>query len=155
VYCRPDEGLRHIHHTPAIHPSPSLCLLATPALVRLPFLFIFATLLLPRKSKTMFLYKGPLVIHVCYFAPDSFFISRFFLTVCGSYKSYTVLAVPSDKGKYGVRSPKFSLAETPQKGRNPPPIPPHLGSYTRALLVSQIRRHLFVTPCCQLISRDP
>jgi hypothetical protein len=29
--------------------------------------------------------------------------------------------------------------------RNPPP--PHLGSYTRALLVSQDRRHLFVTPC--------
>jgi hypothetical protein len=36
--------------------------------------------------------------------------------------------------------------------RNPPfPIPPHLGSHTRALLVSQDRRHLFVTPgpCCQ------
>ncbi len=28
----------------------------------------------------------------------------------------------------------------------PPPLPPHLGSYTRALLVSQDRRHLFVTP---------
>ncbi len=28
----------------------------------------------------------------------------------------------------------------------PPPFP-HLGSYTRALLVSQDRRHLFVTPC--------
>ncbi len=26
------------------------------------------------------------------------------------------------------------------------PPPPHLGSYTRALLVSQDRRHLFVTP---------
>jgi hypothetical protein len=26
-------------------------------------------------------------------------------------------------------------------------LPPHLGSYTRALLVSQDRRHLFVTPC--------
>ncbi len=26
------------------------------------------------------------------------------------------------------------------------PAPPHLGSYTRALLVSQDRRHLFVTP---------
>ncbi len=34
------------------------------------------------------------------------------------------------------------LAETPQ-----PPPPLHLGSYTRALLVSQDRRHLFVTPC--------
>ncbi len=28
-----------------------------------------------------------------------------------------------------------------------PPLPPHLGSYTRALLASQDRRHLFVTPC--------
>jgi hypothetical protein len=28
-----------------------------------------------------------------------------------------------------------------------PPLPPHLGSYTRALLVSLDRRHLFVTPC--------
>jgi hypothetical protein len=50
--------------------------------------------------------------------------------------------------KYGVRSPKFiwalcaqlySLTET-----SPPP--PHLGSYTRAPLVSQDGRHLFVTP---------
>ncbi len=32
---------------------------------------------------------------------------------------------------------------------NPPPPPPHLGSYTRALLVSQDRRHLFVAPCIQ------
>ncbi len=35
----------------------------------------------------------------------------------------------------------YSLAETPQ------PLPPLLGSYTRALLVSQDRQHLFVTPC--------
>jgi len=28
-----------------------------------------------------------------------------------------------------------------------PPLSPHLGSYTRALLISQDRRHLFVTPC--------
>ncbi len=39
----------------------------------------------------------------------------------------------------------YSLAETPQL-----PIPPHLGSYTRVLLVSQNRRHLFVTPCVPL-----
>jgi hypothetical protein len=54
--------------------------------------------------------------------------------------------------KYTVISPKFiwgscvqpySLAETPQL---PPPLPPHLGSYTRAPLVSQDRRNLFVTP---------
>ncbi len=31
----------------------------------------------------------------------------------------------------------------------PPPHPPHLGSYTRTLLVSQDRRHLFVTPWSQ------
>ncbi len=30
----------------------------------------------------------------------------------------------------------------------PPPPPPHLGLCTRALLVSQERRHLFVTPYC-------
>ncbi len=51
--------------------------------------------------------------------------------------------------KYGVRSPEFiwvpcaqlySLAETPH------PPPPHL----RALLLSQHRRHLFVTPSQQL-----
>ncbi len=29
----------------------------------------------------------------------------------------------------------------------PPPPPPHLGSNTGALLVSQDRRHLYVTPC--------
>jgi hypothetical protein len=40
------------------------------------------------------------------------------------------------------------LAETPQ----PPPLPPHLGSYTRSLLVSQDRRHLFVTPCLGSVS---
>ncbi len=34
----------------------------------------------------------------------------------------------------------YSLAETPQLN------PPHLGSYTRTLLVSQDRRHLFLTP---------
>ncbi len=31
--------------------------------------------------------------------------------------------------------------------RNFPPSPPHLGSYARALRVSQDKRHLFVTPC--------
>ncbi len=54
--------------------------------------------------------------------------------------------------KYGVRSPYFiwasgaqlySLAETQQLL---PPPPPHLGSYMRSLLVSEDRRHFFVTP---------
>ncbi len=35
------------------------------------------------------------------------------------------------------------------KPRKPPP-PPHLGSYMRALLVSQGRRHLFVTPLVKM-----
>ncbi len=39
----------------------------------------------------------------------------------------------------------FSLAEIPQHARNSP-LPPHLGSYRRMLLVCQDRRHLFVTP---------
>ncbi len=37
----------------------------------------------------------------------------------------------------------YSLAETPAT----PYLPPHLGSYTRALLVSLDRRHLFKNPC--------
>jgi hypothetical protein len=42
---------------------------------------------------------------------------------------------------------RYSLAEAPQ---TPPPIPPTLmGTYTRALLFSQERRHLFVTPRCE------
>ncbi len=32
------------------------------------------------------------------------------------------------------------------------PPPPHLNSYARALLVSQDRRHLFVTPCFPVMS---
>ncbi len=52
--------------------------------------------------------------------------------------------------KYGVWSPKFIWAPVHSctlwlRPRNPPP--PQLGSYTRALLVSQDRRHLLVTPC--------
>ncbi len=52
--------------------------------------------------------------------------------------------------KYRVRSPKFIWAPVSScthwlRPRNSRP-PPHLGSYTRALLVSQDRRHLFVTP---------
>jgi hypothetical protein len=43
--------------------------------------------------------------------------------------------------KYGVRSPKFIWAPMYNS-----PLPLHLGSYTRALLVSQDRRHLLVTP---------
>ncbi len=43
----------------------------------------------------------------------------------------------------------YSLPETLQ----PHLLPPHLGSYTRALLVSQDRRHLFVTPCYKCISK--
>ncbi len=54
--------------------------------------------------------------------------------------------------KYGVRSPKFIWAPvyscTHWMGPRNTPHPPvfFLGSYTRALLVNQDRRHLFVTP---------
>jgi hypothetical protein len=53
--------------------------------------------------------------------------------------------------KYRVRSPKFIWAPLHScthwlRPRISPPFPPHLGSYTRALLVSADRRHLFVTP---------
>ncbi len=80
-------------------------------------------------------FPNPIIIKVVSFSP-----------VIYDYKS---------KVKNGVRSPKFiwascvhlySLAETPQP-QHPPPPPSHLGSYTRALLVCQNRRHLFVTPC--------
>jgi hypothetical protein len=40
-------------------------------------------------------------------------------------------------------------------GWNPSTPPPYLGSYTRALLVSQNRRHLFVTPWQYWIPHDP
>jgi hypothetical protein len=36
---------------------------------------------------------------------------------------------------------RYSLAEAPQLP--PPPFPPHLDLYTRVLLVSKDRRHLF------------
>jgi hypothetical protein len=59
---------------------------------------------------------------------------------------------------HGVRSTKFIWAPVNScthwlrvKPRNSPPLPLHLGSYTRALLVSQDRRHLFVTPCHTLL----
>ncbi len=57
--------------------------------------------------------------------------------------------------KYGDRSSKFTWAPVyscthwlrlPQS----PPSPPQLGSYTRALLASQDRRHLFVNPCSNI-----
>jgi hypothetical protein len=46
--------------------------------------------------------------------------------------------------KYGVRSPAVLIGRGPAT----PLHPPHLVSYTRVLLVSQDRRDLFVTPCC-------
>jgi hypothetical protein len=54
---------------------------------------------------------------------------------------------------YEVRSPKFIWATCAQLyalAETPPRNPPHLGSNTMALLVSQDRRHLFVTPWIQL-----
>ncbi len=49
----------------------------------------------------------------------------------------------------------YSLSETPQPPP-PSPLPPHFGSdfgsYARALLASQDRQHLFVTPCFLLVN---
>jgi hypothetical protein len=54
------------------------------------------------------------------------------------------------KVKYGIKSPKFIWAPCAQLYSmlipSNPPSPPHLGSYTRSVLVSQDRRHLSETP---------
>ncbi len=51
--------------------------------------------------------------------------------------------------KMEVISPCHVMCTAVLIGRDPAttPIPPHLDSYTRALLVSKDRRHLFVTLC--------
>ncbi len=58
--------------------------------------------------------------------------------------------VPNTYVKYGVRSPKFIWAPvyicTPWLKHRNSRLPSHLGSYTRTLLVSLDRQHLFVTP---------
>ncbi len=46
------------------------------------------------------------------------------------------------------REQLYSVAETPQPPSSPPPHLDSYTSYTRALLVSQDRRHLLVTPWC-------
>ncbi len=56
-----------------------------------------------------------------------------YITLCVNHRLNMALDLQS---LFGL----FSLAETPQL-----PLPPHLGSYMRALLVSQERRHLFLT----------
>ncbi len=71
-----------------------------------------------------------------------------FLQVPFSISVYTV-------GKYGVGSPKFIWAPVYScthwlRPRNFLLLPLHLGSYTRALLVSQDRRHLFGIHECYL-----
>ncbi len=52
---------------------------------------------------------------------------------------------------YGVRYPKFIWTPVYSCTHWLRPLSPHLGSYTRALLVSQDRRHLLVTPCEQYL----
>jgi hypothetical protein len=75
----------------------------------------------------------------------------------GSYQNYQNLAVSNQlldvgrgggaKVKYGVRSPKLiwaPIAQLYSLAENLKPLPPHMGSFTRALLVNQDRRHFFV-----------
>ncbi len=81
----------------------------------------------------------------------AFAISR---DVCLMKSTQSTKHVPicqEPKIKYGVRSPKiiwapctqlYSLAETPQ----PLPSTPRIWAHTRALLVRQDRRYLFLTP---------
>ncbi len=63
--------------------------------------------------------------------------------------------------KYGVRSlkiiwaPLYSCTHWLRPRNSPPPFPPHLGSYTRAILVSKDRRDLFVTPWLGLSQHWP
>ncbi len=72
------------------------------------------------------------------------------------YHIYPVfLSLSEAQVKYGVVSPKFIWAPaytTVLMGWDPatPALPPHLGSYTMALLVSQGRRHRFVIPWSEL-----
>jgi hypothetical protein len=44
-----------------------------------------------------------------------------------------------------IWAPVYTVGTDWLRHRNSP-LPPHLASYTRALLVSQDRRHLFITP---------
>ncbi len=67
------------------------------------------------------------------------------------FPSFLVRENHSHRLNGGVKSPKFILAACVQLyslAETPHPSSPllHLGSYMRALLVSQNRRHLFVTP---------
>jgi hypothetical protein len=80
-----------------------------------------------------------------WFSKCSFCFTYFVAGYAGSYIKPQV--------KYGVRSlkfiwaPKYSCTHWLRpRNCNSPPSPPHLGSYTRALLVSQDRRHIFVIP---------
>ncbi len=57
-----------------------------------------------------------------------------------AYFTLMIECTPESSGYYSV----YSVAETPQP---PPPIRPHLDSYSRTLLTSKEgRRHLFVPP---------
>jgi len=76
------------------------------------------------------------------------------LFFCSSAIQIEQLRQQRSEVRYGGRSPKFIWAQCHVMctavliGWDPatPPFPPHCDSYTRALLVSKDRRHLFVTP---------
>ncbi len=84
---------------------------------------------------------------VCYWQKRNFASVPFILIIINKINPPEQ---PHPQVKYGVRSPKFLRAPvsscTHWLRPQPTPVPPRLGSYTRALLVSKDRRHLFVAP---------
>ncbi len=68
--------------------------------------------------------------------------TKAFISVPLKYNSHRLYMELDLQSLFGFHV--HSLVESPQLP--PPPLPPHLGSYTRALLVSRDRRHLLVTP---------
>jgi hypothetical protein len=68
-----------------------------------------------------------------------------FLVFCGNKSHFRRLNMELDlQSLFGLYV--YSCSYWLRPPQPPPPLPTHLGSYTRMLLVSRDRRHLFVTP---------
>jgi hypothetical protein len=77
------------------------------------------------------------------------YTTLYFLTTLRKSKSPNTIGMELDlQSIFGLQVHRCTHWLRP-RNPNPPPLPllPHFGSYKRALLVSQDRRHLFVTPC--------